>query len=129
MIHGDLDPLSAALDGSERVEIIEYEDNRVTLVVSSPTDALLLLADAWHPAWRATVNGEPALIYRANLIFRAVPVPAGDSRVSFEFAPGHWRAALVIGIGLWFIMLVILFVSNRPEIERWSQRRRLEEKR
>ena len=31
------------------VEIIEYEDNRVTLVLSAPADALLLLADAWHP--------------------------------------------------------------------------------
>lgn len=128
VIHGDLDPLSAALDGSERVEIIDYEDNRVTLVLSAPADALLLLADAWHPAWRATVNGEPAPIYRANLIFRAVPVPAGDSTVSFEFAPGHWRAALVIGIGLWFIMLLMVFVTNRPEIERWRQRRRMEEK-
>ena len=127
VIHGEIDLPSAKLDGSQRVEIIEYEAERLRLAVTAPVDALLALADAWHPAWRATVNDEPTPIYRANLIFRALRVPAGESKVSFEFAPGHWRAALVSGLGLWFIMLLLLFASYRPEIKRWFQRRRAEE--
>ncbi len=126
VIHGDIEPLDATLDGNERVEIIEHDDSRVRLAVTAPTDSMLVLADAWHPGWRAMVNDEPAPIWRANLVFRAVRVPAGESTVSFVFAPELWRAALYIGIGLWFITLLILHASNRPEMNRWFRRRRME---
>jgi hypothetical protein len=45
----------------------------------------LLYADAWHPAWKAYVNGKPADLVCADLGFKAVRVPGGLSRVSFVF--------------------------------------------
>ena len=47
----------------------------------------LLLADQYADGWRATVNGMPSEILRANFVFRAVEVPAGTSRVEFVYAP------------------------------------------
>ncbi len=113
VIHGDAPARTATLDGSERVDIVEYTDTRVTLAVSAPQAATLVLADTWHPGWQATVNGEPVAINRANLIFRALPVPAGESTVSFSFEPRLWRAALYIGIVLWMISLLILLRPGR----------------
>ena len=127
VLHGDFELPPATLDGSESAEVLEYTAERVSLAVFSPSDALLVLAEAWHPAWRATVDGEPMPIYRANLLFRAVEVPAGESLVVFEFAPQHWRIALYIGIGLWFITLLVALTLVRPNTFRWL-RRQLERK-
>ena len=113
VIHGEAQAQTATLDGSERIDTIEYSDTRMTFAVSAPQAATLVLADAWHPGWQATVNGEPVAIKRANLIFRALPVPAGESRVSFSFEPRLWRAALYIGIALWMISLLLLLRPAR----------------
>ncbi len=105
VIHAD-DKARGTTPGSGHVEILDYADTRVSLAVSAPEAATLILSDAWYPGWRATVNGALAPVQRANLIFRALPVPAGDSSVVFSFEPGLWRAALYIGCALWLITLL-----------------------
>ena len=37
--------------------------------------------------WVATIDDSPAQIHKANVMFRAVHVPAGKHRVRFEFTP------------------------------------------
>lgn len=127
VLHGNVELPPAALDGSETVEILEYDSDRVALAVSAPAEALLVLADAWHPGWRATVNGEPKPVYRANLLYRAVTVPAGKSRVELTFSPDMWRIALYIGVGLWLITLLAALALARPQtisrINRWRWER------
>jgi hypothetical protein len=61
--------------------------------VESPSGGILVLNDVWHPWWRATVDGADAEILRANVIFRAVPMPPGKHTVRFTFEPLHgaWR--------------------------------------
>ncbi len=113
VIHGDAPPLNAKLDGSQLVRILDYQATELRLSVSSPGEALLVLADAWHPGWQATVNDAPAPVWRANLVFRALPVPAGESIVRMVFAPDAWRTALVIGIGLWFSTLALVPAASR----------------
>ena len=95
-------PALAEGDGGT-VDIIAYDEARVDLRVNAPAPAILVLRDAFYPGWAATVNGEPTPIYRANLLFRAVALPAGESAVVFRFEPALWRAALYIGLALWII--------------------------
>jgi hypothetical protein len=47
----------------------------------------LVLAEAWHPWWRASIDNEPVNIYRADLVWRAVIVPPGSHVVRFKFSP------------------------------------------
>lgn len=105
IIHSETAPRYADLQEGGRVEIVEYDQRRALLQVDSPAPAYLILRDAWYPGWGATVNDEAAPIYRANLIFRALPVPAGASAVSFRFEPDLWRIALYGGAALWIIAL------------------------
>ena len=60
---------------------------------SSPSGAMLVLNDVWHPWWRATIDGNETEIFRANAIFRAVQVPSGKFTVRFTFEPlrGAWN--------------------------------------
>lgn len=67
--------------------IVRYENTRIEVAVTAPRAGFLVLGDVWHPWWLATVNGAGTVIRRANVMFRAVAVPAGRHRVRFEFHP------------------------------------------
>jgi hypothetical protein len=67
--------------------IVGYANTVVTVEVSSPGCGYLVLNDAWQRWWTVSVNGAPAALLRANVLFRAVAVPAGRSTVTFRFKP------------------------------------------
>ncbi len=50
-------------------------------------DGFVVLSDQFYPGWRAYVDGRESPIYRANYLFRAVPVPAGEHVVEFTYQP------------------------------------------
>ncbi len=45
----------------------------------------LVFSEVWHPGWRATIDGAPAPIARADVALMAVAVPPGAHRVSLAF--------------------------------------------
>ncbi|WP_406853700.1 hypothetical protein ABEG18_14155 [Alsobacter sp. KACC 23698] len=69
-----------------------YANTQVTVSASSPAGGYVVLNDSWHPWWYAEVDGKPAPLLRANVIFRAVPVGPGAHEVRFVFRPleGAW---------------------------------------
>jgi len=64
-----------------------YRNTEVQVTVDAPRPGFLVLNDVWHPWWFGTVDGKPADILRANVLFRAIQVPAGRHVVRFEFKP------------------------------------------
>jgi hypothetical protein len=70
-----------------KTELQYYRNTEVQIVVDTPKAGFLVLNDIWHPWWFGTVDGAPADIFRANVLFRAIRVPAGKHVVRFEFKP------------------------------------------
>jgi hypothetical protein len=90
----DLERLDGALVAPGPLEatraeatIVSYEGERVVVDVETDRAGLLVLHDLYYPGWEARVDGRPAPIVKANLLFRGVPTPAGKSRVEFLFRP------------------------------------------
>ncbi|HEO70861.1 MAG TPA: hypothetical protein ENN80_06310, partial [Candidatus Hydrogenedentes bacterium] len=48
---------------------------------------LLVLADAWYPGWRATVDGVETEVFAVDGMFRGVSLGAGGKEVVFRYAP------------------------------------------
>ena len=67
--------------------IISYQNAEVVIEVDTPASTMLVLNDIWHPWWRATLDGRPVEILKANLLFRGVAVPPGRHVVRFTFHP------------------------------------------
>jgi hypothetical protein len=89
-------------------EIEDYEPERVVVTVSAPTAGWLLLSDAWYPGWEARVDGQPVPVERADLLFRAVAVPAGEHRVEWVYRP----AALRLGAGISLSTVALLLMGG-----------------
>ncbi|WP_448545979.1 YfhO family protein [Roseiflexus sp.] len=108
--------LPVALTGNPSLsgdaKIVSYSSNRVVIQAIVEQDSMLFLSDAYYPGWRATVNGQETSIYRANLAFRAVYLPAGEHRVEFIYDPLTFK----IGLGMTltgFVLAVIFLVGER----------------
>jgi hypothetical protein len=69
------------------VRMTRYENTAVEIEVVSESAGFVVLNDVWHPWWGADVDGQEAPILKANVLFRAVAVPAGRHTVHFEFKP------------------------------------------
>lgn len=81
--------------------ITDYTPEHVRLIAQGP--GYLLLTDAHYPGWRATVDGVVVPIVRADIMFRAVALPAGEHVVEFRFEPqsvtlGIWISGLTLGV-------------------------------
>jgi len=76
--------------GADQVVMRRYAPEEVVLETSSKEPGYLVLADSWYPGWEATVDGQPARVERANMLFRAVYLPAGEHTVRMWYQPRTW---------------------------------------
>jgi hypothetical protein len=89
--------------GTGTARIVSYANTEVTVDVEAATGGFLLFNDVWHPWWRAEVDGEPAPILKADVLFRAVEVEPGRHRIRFVFHPflGAWEELRVTLAARW----------------------------
>lgn len=73
-----------------QAEIVSYHQSQVVVHVTLEKPGLLILHDIYHPAWKAWRGSEPVPVLRANGLFRAVALPAGEHTVTFSFEPLNW---------------------------------------
>ncbi|MCY4525934.1 MAG: hypothetical protein OXB89_04940, partial [Anaerolineaceae bacterium] len=97
--------------GSAR--ITRYTATEIDLVVDSAAAAWLVISDAWYPGWEATLDGQPAPLLRANLMFRAIPVLPGTSEVTLRYQPVWLPGALLAGAAAWLLWLPAFVFSLR----------------
>jgi len=82
-----LHPVSLSNAPAGVATISHYENTIVDVDITATRAGFALLNGAWYPWWRAMIDGNPAPVLKANVLFRAVHVPAGRHRVHFEFEP------------------------------------------
>jgi len=105
---GTVVPASMSEPVGEAV-ISEYLPNRVRVKSHSAQPGFLVLTDVWFPGWTCNVDGQPAEVYRADFLFRSVPLPAGDHEAIFVFAPrsyGLGEGISIFAAGVFGLLLV-----------------------
>jgi len=75
---------------------------------------LLILSEVDYPGWRATVDGTPARLVRADYLLRALCVPAGEHQVVLVYDPPLLKLGLAItGLTLLLIVGVAIQAAKR----------------
>jgi hypothetical protein len=88
-------PLPSGGPAGGAVAWIERSPDRLALRVTAERPSILVLSDTDYPGWEAALDGRETRLYRANLAFRAVEVPAGTHEVRFRFRPAPARHGLL----------------------------------
>ncbi len=100
--------------------ITRYRNLSVDVTAQLTQPGWLVLGDVDYPGWAVTVDGQPAPLYTAYYILRAVPLPAGTHQVHFYFLP---LPVLLGGAISGSTLLLILGVLYRAYWRRRTQRR------
>ena len=79
----------------------------LVLETQAPEKGLLVIADAWHPGWKASVDDVPVPCLRVGGVFRGVVISPGVHTVRLVFEPWGWRVGGLLGL-LGVFLLVVL---------------------
>jgi len=102
--------------GGGETWIISHEPEKIVIGAESGINSLLMLTDANYPGWKATIDGVPATIYEADILFRGVFLPAGEHIVEFTFEPETFTAGWMMslaGLAFWVLLAALAFWPNQ----------------
>lgn len=101
--------------------VTKYEPGDVQIALSAPAPegAALVVSENYYPGWRATVDGKPARLGRADLTLIGVELPPGARTVSLEFT----SAAYQTGKTITWIAIIVGLLALAAGV--WRDRRRL----
>lgn len=111
-------------DSLSTVRLTTYEPNRLVYETHSAKDGIVVFSEIYYPGWKATIDGQPAKLARANYILRAMTVPAGQHTIEMRFDPQslHVTEAIAYGALALLIMAIMIYAwkkrkacSNREE--------------
>jgi hypothetical protein len=95
---------------ADRATVTEYDADGISLKTATGAPGLLVLSEAYYPAWKAYVDGEPVPLYVADHALRAVPVPAGEHSVELRYESWTLQTGLAVSLAA-YLALAVLVVS------------------
>ncbi|MGI8913711.1 MAG: YfhO family protein [Chloroflexota bacterium] len=89
------------------------QDDQLHATVDTDGAAYLVIKQSWYPGWRATVDGVPAPIYRADLALQAVAVPGGRHTIVVDYRPASVLVGAVLSALGALGLLVVAILGRR----------------
>lgn len=81
---------------------------RIDLNAPAPDGASLVVSENYYPGWKATVDGKPAQIGRADYTLIGVELPTGARTVELDFtSPSYERGKVITWIAITFGFLML----------------------
>ena len=98
-------------DEVKRAEVqpVSENPNRLNIHVQSEAPGYLVIADVWYPGWRARVDSKSTPVLRADYLFKALAIPAGEHEIVISFRPWTSLAGAIVSALAW-LGLVTFFV-------------------
>ena len=111
-----VEPLIPGPDLEATFEFVEYEDKKIVINTSTNKESYLLLTNTYYPGWQADINGQQTEIIKADYLFQAVKLPAGQNTVTFSYHPQYYRWGKNITLSTLGIMILsclgFVFISR-----------------
>lgn len=85
-----------------RTEI--YQSGEIVLLTESETKTFLVMTDTFFPGWKIFINDSEGKIYRTDVSFRGVLIPAGKHTIRFIYDPLSFK----FGVGISLFSLIVL---------------------
>ncbi|HHX32587.1 MAG TPA: YfhO family protein [Bacteroidales bacterium] len=89
------------------IKLVDYDSDYLIYEVDAIKDELAIFSDVYYPkGWQVSIDGEPAVMIRANYILRALAIPTGTHNVEFRFEPQSIKTTDGIAYAALLIMLL-----------------------
>jgi hypothetical protein len=101
-------------DTAGDAHLSSIEDTRMTVDVATAEGGYLVLSEADYPGWRATIDGQPAGVQRADVMFQGVAVPPGRHTIVFDLASPTLRAGIAISVIAAALVFLLMLAPATP---------------
>jgi len=110
----DQDRINVRSNSLARVLNSSIGAHKMVFEVESRSDAMLVCAQTFYHPWVAEIDGKRVPIFRANLGYQAMEVPAGRHQVILIYRDRmFWAGCIASGFGL--LAMLILWFSNQKD--------------
>ncbi len=113
-------PDTSRPNGPGRVTITAYRSGQYELDADMAAGGWIVLSDSAWKGWRASIDGRPVDLHRANIAFNAVFVPGGRHRVRVAYRPESFVIGRAIS-GATLAAIVIALIVIRTRSWRWPR--------
>ncbi|MBT5472339.1 MAG: hypothetical protein HOK41_17180 [Nitrospina sp.] len=103
----DISIPSKISDSTKNITLSLFEFDQMEFDYKNNQSEFLVISDAWHPNWRAKINGVDADIIKTNGVFKGILLPAGKGKVMLYFDNSSYRHGIWISLAGW-----VLFISS-----------------
>lgn len=90
---------------SAKISSSQYE-----FAINARQPAWLFIADTNYPGWQASIDNQPTPVYSAQILGKAVFIPAGRHQVIIEYKPRSFITGMLISL---LTLLFLLFSGMR----------------
>lgn len=105
------------------VQVERYEAGAIDLTLQGPAPAgsALVVSENFYPGWKATVDGQPATVSRANFTLIGVELPTGAKSVQLRFDSepyhtGKLLTLLALGVAVFWWLVGAALDRLRPPV-------------
>jgi hypothetical protein len=96
--------------------LTRYSPRRQQARCQATREALAVFVEQYDPGWRATVDGHPAEIVRANFVMRAVRLAPGEHEIALEYhAPGLPLGLAITLLTLATLLALVIAAIRKPD--------------
>jgi len=100
--------------GSGEAQVYDKSPGHISIGTDLEKSSWLFWSQTWYPGWEAVVDGVQIIeVERANYLFQAVCMPAGEHTVEITYQPRSFIAGGVITVISLFILIAGWIVGNR----------------
>jgi hypothetical protein len=78
--------------------------------------SLVVVAQTYYHNWRAEIDGQPTALFRANVAFQAVQIPAGRHHVRVFYRDRAFEIGAAISLCMWVNCLVSYLALRRRRL-------------
>jgi hypothetical protein len=97
------------------VELNSEAPNEMQFTVKAEDAGYVVLSNVWFPGWKAELDGQPTDVIRANYLFTAIAVPAGNHELRLVYRPTSFYAGAMVSLIsiLGIVLVALIVVRNR----------------
>lgn len=85
----------------------KVQAQRLQAEVDAAAPTVLVIAQAFYPAWHAYVDGRRVNLWRANLGFQALEIPAGHHAVKVVYEDRVFLIGAIVSCGTWALVALM----------------------
>ena len=105
--------IEAGADGQARILSSRIDPSECVFQTSASSRTMLVLAQAYYHCWRASVDGAPVPLWRANYAFQALEVPPGQHEVRIVYVDRAFQVGAIISILALLVCVAVIWKDSR----------------